>query len=77
MYNIYNNNGTNRDYLCIRIATVGNTIQTVNSPCMNTDMSTACNTANALVSTLLSQRISTLCQPGISAKLVQFCLYIM
>ena len=36
---------TNGDDLYNRIATVGNTIQTVNSPCMNTYMSTPGNTA--------------------------------
>ena len=39
-------NGTNGDDLYIRIATVGNTIQTVNSPTYDTYMSTYfCNTA--------------------------------
>ena len=38
-------NGTNGDDLYIRIATVGNTIQTVNSPMYDTHMSTPGNTA--------------------------------
>ena len=38
-------NGTNGDDLCTRIATVGNTIQTVNSPMYDTYMSTPGNTA--------------------------------
>ena len=38
-------NGTNGDDLYIHIATVGNTIQTVNSPMYDTYMSTPCNTA--------------------------------
>ena len=38
-------NGTNGDDLYIRIATVGNTIQTVNSPMYDTYMSTPGNTA--------------------------------
>ena len=38
-------NGTNGDDLYICIATVGNTIQTVNSPMYNTYMSTPGNTA--------------------------------
>ena len=38
-------NGTNGDYVYIRIATVGNTIQTVNSPMYDTHMSTPGNTA--------------------------------
>ena len=38
-------NGTNGDDLYIRIATVGKTIQTVNSPMYDTHMSTPGNTA--------------------------------
>ena len=38
-------NGTNGDDLYICIATVGNTIQTVNSPMYDTHMSTPGNTA--------------------------------
>ena len=38
-------NGTNGDDLYMRIATVGNTIQTVNSPMYDTYMSTPGNTA--------------------------------
>ena len=38
-------NGTNGDDLYVRIATVGNTIQTVNSPMYDTHMSTPGNTA--------------------------------
>ena len=38
-------NGTNGDSLYIRIPTVGNTIQTVNSPMYDTYMSTPGNTA--------------------------------
>ena len=38
-------NGTNGDDLYIHIATVGNIIQTVNSPMYDTDMSTPSNTA--------------------------------
>ena len=45
-------NGTNGDDLYIRIATAGNTIQTANSTCMNTYMSTTGNTANMEVELL-------------------------
>ena len=38
-------NGTNGDDLYMRIATVGNTIQTVNSPMYDTYVSTPGNTA--------------------------------
>ena len=38
-------NGTNGDDLYMRIATIGNTIQTVNSPMYDTHMSTPGNTA--------------------------------
>ena len=38
-------NGTKSDDLCIRIATVGNTIQTVNSPMYDTYKSTPGNTS--------------------------------
>ena len=44
-------NGTNGDDLFIHIATVGNTIQTVNTPMYDTHMSTPGNTAKQLGAT--------------------------
>ena len=57
-------NGTNGDDLYMRIATVGNTIQTVNSPMYDTHMSTSGNTAKPWTHTQQHTDSTKLSVPG-------------